>query len=568
MAQMIPDIDSDRIENIGERIVYRALKEQLPNEWIVRYHYEYCVQTWTTLKDGEADFVVVVPNRGIMFLEIKASFGFESNGGKCWRIKRDRTREECENPFAQACRVKHQIVDSILCPRLYCRKKDFPGIFGHAVVYPRARVLGKLPASQDPQVIWSYRDMRNLVEKIESAFDAWGDPRRGGQFNTLKMTTVIETLMDQSSMVAVAAADTDEDDRVIDRLTRQQYETYNGLLLNNQALIEGKAGSGKTMLAIWTARRLAESSRVLFLCYNNTLAAWLRMVEPEDSNLEIATFHSVCAKYAEQANIPWQPSNPSHSGKFWEESAPTILAEAIDLLPGISRYDAVIIDEGQDFHSHWWIPIEMLLASEKNSKWYIFYDPDQAVQFKEEGTYPSITTLFRLQANCRNSKSITRYCGHVIQKEIPCMEELPIGLEPSLMEPIDSVQHRARHCIQQIKKWIQEGYRASRIAVLSPISEGRSDSTLTHLKRLNVDQLPFEDDLNRLQSWAKDNCIWMSTIKRFKGLEADCLILTDLPTPSQIFPLNELYVAVSRGKHRITLIPSDRTSHGVLTKLL
>src|SRR3712207_4201900 len=78
MAQMIPDIDEVTISNEGERAVYIALRDQLPHDWTVRYHYPYCKYSGGYLRDGEADFIVVAPERGVVFLEVKASYGYDS----------------------------------------------------------------------------------------------------------------------------------------------------------------------------------------------------------------------------------------------------------------------------------------------------------------------------------------------------------------------------------------------------------------------------------------------------------------------------------------------------------
>src|SRR5690606_34226967 len=122
MAKMIPDIEHSLIDNIGERLVYQALREQLPRDWIVRFHYPYCRQAGGYLRDGEADFIVVAPGRGVLFLEVKASHGYDSHDGMWYRLKRDGSRERATNPFEQACRVKHEVIEQIVCPRLGCSK--------------------------------------------------------------------------------------------------------------------------------------------------------------------------------------------------------------------------------------------------------------------------------------------------------------------------------------------------------------------------------------------------------------------------------------------------------------
>ena len=73
MARMIPDMDLELIENVAEKMAYKALSRQLPASWVVRYHYPFCWYDGRRLRDGEADFIVLAPSRGIMIVEVKGS---------------------------------------------------------------------------------------------------------------------------------------------------------------------------------------------------------------------------------------------------------------------------------------------------------------------------------------------------------------------------------------------------------------------------------------------------------------------------------------------------------------
>ena len=113
MAIMIPDLAVNEADpsnlalfgnNEAERTVYQALKEQLPDNWTVRYNLVFCY--WDNGKfrtDGQADFIVVVPDQGLMFLEVKGADGMEIVDGKHYWIKEDGTRgKETDDPFDQA----------------------------------------------------------------------------------------------------------------------------------------------------------------------------------------------------------------------------------------------------------------------------------------------------------------------------------------------------------------------------------------------------------------------------------------------------------------------------------
>ena len=68
--KMIPDINPDDIKNSGERKVYSALREQLPDNWVVVYHYVYVIKpTWRN-ESGEVDFIILSPDHGVIFVEV------------------------------------------------------------------------------------------------------------------------------------------------------------------------------------------------------------------------------------------------------------------------------------------------------------------------------------------------------------------------------------------------------------------------------------------------------------------------------------------------------------------
>jgi hypothetical protein len=68
-----------------------------------------------------------------------------------------------------------------------------------------------------------------------------------------------------------------------------------------------------------------------------------------------------------------------------------------------------------------------------------------------------------------------------------------------------------------------------------------------------IGTIPLGDDFDR---WRRGDCILLSSHHRFKGLEADALLLADMPVPDQkpSFSTANFYVACSRAKHHLTVI--------------
>jgi hypothetical protein len=570
-ARMIPTLNPADIEDEGERLVYAALRDQLPDDWLVFYHYTYCIKPGWRLYDGEADFIVAAPWRGLLFLEVKQSHGFECIAGQWYRVKKDGTKEAIDNPFDQAMRNKYNIVKHIVCKRLNITFEKFPGTYGHAVIYPRAKVRGPLCASQAPQVLLAYFDMTHLYDRLEDAFTDWGSSSRGPEFTPAQCERVAKVLEGDTQLVTVAAAEAEDDDAKIEALTREQYDTFRDVLSKSRVRVLGKAGSGKTMLAVWTAQALASvGNSVLFLCFNRLLPRWIAQKYELPDQVKVRTYHALCREYARQAQIPFNPPSADDEGAqiFWAEQSPGILIEAIDNLGDDYRFDAIIVDEAQDFHQDWWLSIQLLLKDPERGHFYLFYDPDQSGLYGHGQAYPAEVSHVRtLAANCRNTKRIARYCGEVIDSPMQSFPRAPEGVVPTLLSPVMQPAHRGLIAKDVVNRWLQEGFRPSQIAILSPWRRGNASSVLTHLPSVAGHPVRGEDD--DLAGWMADECIWGSTTKAFKGLEADCILLADVPSVNTTgFSRSELYVAASRAKLHLTLLPSSHAAHAEMESWL
>ncbi len=138
---------------------------------------------------------------------------------------------------------------------------------------------------------------------------------------------------------------TAEDDREIVRLTEEQFHLLRFLSRRRRVAIGGCAGAGKTFLATEKAKQLArEGFRTLLTCYNRPLADHLALVTAGTENLEVLGFHQLCYRFAKEAGL----SMPTANDHVFQEQYPDLLLQAASLLTD-RLYDAIIVDEGQDF---------------------------------------------------------------------------------------------------------------------------------------------------------------------------------------------------------------------------
>lgn len=140
----------------------------------------------------------------------------------------------------------------------------------------------------------------------------------------------------------------------------------------------------------------------------------------------------------------------------------------------------MVVDEGQDFETDWWLALEMLNKSGEDGPFYIFFDPAQNLFIDQDISIPDVGTPFDLPTNCRNSKQIALTCGKIRSIEIPVRPDAPEGVVTEI-ETIPQAAKRAENIRRVIEAWIGKGkLKTSQIAILSPFSLSKSclaDST-------------------------------------------------------------------------------------------
>lgn len=125
--------------------------------------------------------------------------------------------------------------------------------------------------------------------------------------------------------------------------------------------VRGGAGSGKsTALAARAARLAGEGKRVLLLSFNVTIAnrlralvdAHARTIGANPTLVACANFHSFCTRVVQDAEVLGAHLS-APTGMPWTVGIVAKAAQAYDLGQG-ARFDAILIDEGQDFTTEWW----------------------------------------------------------------------------------------------------------------------------------------------------------------------------------------------------------------------
>ncbi len=135
-------------------------------------------------------------------------------------------------------------------------------------------------------------------------------------------------------------------------MTRDQSRTLDALSEVRRMRVVGGAGSGKTWLALEQARRRARAGeRVALLCYSRGLGRYFeRVVEQwpvRDRPAYVGLFHDLPLAWGAERGTDDDPD-------YWERRLPLALGALADARSAGDLFDAVVVDEAQDFGNLWW----------------------------------------------------------------------------------------------------------------------------------------------------------------------------------------------------------------------
>jgi hypothetical protein len=545
-------ISPDTCSN-AERQLFAALEEQLSDA----YHVFHSV-AWQALNkegkpyDGEADFVIAHARLGILVLEVKGggiAFDAEKNtwtstdqGGKTHHIK---------DAFGQATDSKYKLrncLDSMLGAAAHRLT------MGHAVAFPDVVVDQQLPGMNKPrEIVLDMRDKETLDDWMQSSFAYYrGNASQQKQEDGDASLRALKKLLGTGFLLPMPrwGIFTEETKEFI-QLTQQQYIILDTLNRQRRALISGFAGSGKTMLAVEKATRLAEQGfRVLLTCYNRNLATDLREKVQPASNLDINNFHALCLDLLQELQTVPAGERNQH---FFDTILPEALEESTDRID--VRYDAIIVDEGQDFQDDWWLPLQLLLRDPDHGILYIFYDDNQRI-YVNKGNFPIGGEPYLLSVNCRNTRTIHEQIVRCYRGSVEPVSRGPAGraIEKVLVPATNNLYRSLMRLLRQLIN--EDRIPTDEIVILTPRSKQKS---LLWAKSGNS---PF----SLTESWPPSpNQIYCTTIHSFKGLERSVVIVAELERWQEGQGDLEylVYVACSRARNHLIVLLAEEESEKI-----
>ena len=221
---------------------------------------------------------------------------------------------------------------------------------------------------------------------------------------------------------------------------------------------------------------------------------------------------------------------------------PELLVSAIDILG--PQFDAIVVDEAQDFQENWWLSLQMLLEDPDDGTFYIFYDDNQNI-YGGLRKVKNLAQPFPLTENFRNTQTIHGMVTGFYKSDHEVIALGPPGREVEVLIFTDD-SGMIKTLRQTLHRLVNdEEINPEDIVILTPRSA--TNSMLTRAGRVGNFRLSRDWDVDYDE-------IFYETIHSFKGLERPVIILVELTEDMKNAVDELMYVGCSRARHHLVVI--------------
>ncbi len=579
----------------GEKLVLNLFNKHLPPDW------EIYIQPH--LNGLRPDFILLSPTRGIAVFEVKDwNLNAMNYFTKEYKSKYDETKyyslwaekngeEFCiqsQNPITKVNTYKKKIFD-LYCPRIQAEKKKMGwAAITAGVIFPfapKGQVIELFSQflKKTPPKYWHISGKEDISsENIKVIFPEFA--RENSRLIKEEWVKDLRGWLEEPDFVKIQ--------REPFKLDPDQKLLANTRRKSGYRRIRGPAGSGKSLVLAARAARLAsEGKSVLMITFNITLwhylydltaRALLEMkvpVKKNRDNIIFTHFHGWCKDICEQVGWDDKYNEIQKQGNaliskeqkedFFNNQLPLLAEEAI-MQPEAPRYDAILVDEGQDYQLSWWNILrkvckpegEMILVADATQDIYGTAKAwtDEAMRGAGfSGIWAQLKTSYRLPPDIiSHAQEFANKFLPLDSVDLPQPEQDSLDLYPCYLRWVQcKLNETNKTCLEEINSLMhQTGKNGLANADISLITKNLDSGRqiVEYLEKDKIDVIHTFDaipEIRRSQKMAfymGNAKIKATTLHSFKGWECPILLLHIETANKEDLPL--IYAGLTRLKRR------------------
>ncbi len=551
----------------AEYIIFREflkLDKEKTKDWVIYYSYSFkrkgmvkSSENTYIKQNNEIDFLILVPDVGIMVFEIKGGKIIDDPNGEFISINRYTNEQTVIKPFKQSKDNYYALSDLVgsIYDSISGKYKEIKNFAGAQLVgFPNIDVkpTGFLQSNGNDIYVSGTDLYEFLINSVKYA-------NRGEK--PVPSKKVIEQIINKLNGEKFYY---NKDRKIyidsiklsIDKLTEEQETVFKGLLSNKRCLIKGTAGTGKTVLCEFLYKHLyfEKKNSVIYFTYNTLISKKL------ENDLSI-NGESKCFPIFEYLEKEYEHLTGENLSKFdtFEEKKTYLFKNISKLIESKSeaeKFDCLILDEAQDIDLNDDIILffdSLINGGLDNGRCYIFYDDNQKLfDPKRQKIYDSYLfsdsnngyryANFELLRNCRNSNGVIHCTNNILDKKEKSNNLNDVYKEIENEDVKYTIVNNSIECAIKIRDLIK--------TLIDKNKSGVNKEQITLLFNRKKDNNPIYNELSKyfiiddFNPKGNKN-ISFATVKGFKGLENDIIIYVNDNVYSKHV---DHYVAASRAK--------------------
>lgn len=501
---------------------------------------------------GEVDFLYIC-EQGMLCIEVKGGQDIYREERQWYSVNKKGIPNEMHDPFVQSRDCMYALGKYLKeIYGKYSPEANFQ--LGYCVVFPECICRAKGNDIVTEVMFDNRYNLNQFKDFIKETLEYWARTEVEKHFgkgstplNSKQVQQMVDLLQADFGSVPSMKLQIQHVEEKMTELSEEQMDIVEDMNDNRKVLVQGAAGTGKSMLAVAKAdKALAKKKRVLYLCFNRNMAQYAKNNLPQTDLLTAKTFHALLGEYLE--------------GDTYKISKVDLCNEFMSRGIKPKQYDVLVVDEAQDLMLECiWEVMDMFLEKGLESgEWVIFTDPNQSI-FTDPKEYENgldylkelySPTVLSLKKNWRNTAQIGRRTSKLT--DVPGAKYMKIdGPKVECRRNISSQSELVKKLRQDIHLLLAGGTAAKDIVILSP--HRLEKSALGGIIEMCNLRIVAPQDIYHI----KPNQLNFFTAQSYKGLESSVVFYIDIDGFNSLENRQINYVAMSRAKALLYMYVTD-----------